>query len=73
MTWTALGSWADNPNDAKGRIMAVDGAKRWPMLPDVPTYPEAGLGNYPIDTWMALFAPADVPDAIIAQVNQRGR
>jgi tripartite-type tricarboxylate transporter receptor subunit TctC len=69
MTWTALGSWADNPNNAKGRIMAVDGAKRWPKLPDVPTYPEAGLGNYPIDTWMALFAPAGVPDAIVAQVN----
>jgi tripartite-type tricarboxylate transporter receptor subunit TctC len=69
MTWTALGSWADNPNDAKGRIVAVDGLKRWPTLPDVPTYPEAGLGNYPIHTWMGLFAPAGVPDAIIAQVN----
>ena len=69
MTWTALGSWADNPNDAKGRILALDGAKRSPKLPDVPTYPEAGLGDYPIHTWMALFAPADVPDAIIAQVN----
>ena len=46
--------------------MAVDGAKRSPKLPDVPIYPEAGLGNYPIHTWMALFAPAGVPDAIIA-------
>jgi tripartite-type tricarboxylate transporter receptor subunit TctC len=69
MTWTALGSWADNPNDAKGRILAVDGARRSPKLPDVPTYPEAGLGDYPIHTWMALFAPAGVPDAIVTQVN----
>jgi tripartite-type tricarboxylate transporter receptor subunit TctC len=69
MTWTALGSWADNPNDRKGRVVALDGAKRSPKLPDVPTYPEAGLGNYPIHTWMGLFAPADVPDAIVTQVN----
>src|SRR6516164_350924 len=70
MTWTALGSWADNPNDSKGRIVAIDGAKRWPLLPDVPIYAEAGLGNYPIHTWMGLFAPADTPDDVITKVNQ---
>jgi tripartite-type tricarboxylate transporter receptor subunit TctC len=70
MTWTALGSWADNPNDSKGRIVAIDGAKRSPLLPDVPIYAEAGLGNYPIHTWMGLFAPAETPDAIIVKVNQ---
>ncbi len=70
MTWTALGSWADNPNDSKGRIVAIDGAKRSPLLPDVPIYAEAGLGNYPIHTWMGLFAPADTPDDIIVKVNQ---
>ncbi len=70
MTWTALGSWADNPNDSKGRIVAIDGAKRSPLLPDVPIYAEAGLGNYPIHTWMGLFAPADTPDDVITRVNQ---
>jgi tripartite-type tricarboxylate transporter receptor subunit TctC len=70
MTWTALGSWADNPNDSKGRIVAIDGAKRSPLLPDVPIYAEAGLGNYPIHTWMGLFAPADTPDDVITKVNQ---
>jgi tripartite-type tricarboxylate transporter receptor subunit TctC len=70
MTWTALGSWADNPNDSKGRIVAIDGAKRSPLLPDVPIYVEAGLGNYPIHTWMGLFAPADTPDEVITRVNQ---
>jgi len=70
MTWTALGSWADNPNDSKGRIVAIDGAKRSPLLPDVPIYAEAGLGNYPIHTWMGLFVPADTPDDVITKVNQ---
>ncbi len=70
MTWTALGSWADNPNDSKGRIVAIDGAKRSPLLPDVPIYAEAGLGNYPIHTWMGLFAPAETPDDVITRVNE---
>jgi tripartite-type tricarboxylate transporter receptor subunit TctC len=70
MTWTALGSWADNPGDAKGKIMTLDSDKRSPQIPNVPTYPEAGLGDYPIHTWMGLFAPSGVPDAIIAQVNK---
>jgi tripartite-type tricarboxylate transporter receptor subunit TctC len=50
--------------------VAIDGAKRSPLLPDVPIYAEAGLGNYPIHTWMGLFAPAETPDAIIVKVNQ---
>ena len=70
MTWTALGSWAENPNDSKGRIVAIDGATRSPLLPEVPIYAEAGLGNYPIHTWMGLFAPAETPDDVITQVNQ---
>src|SRR5262245_5155180 len=69
MTWTALGSWADNPNDRKGRVVALDGAKRSPKLTDVPTTPEAGLGNYPIHTWMGLFARVGVTESVVAQVN----
>ena len=69
MTWTALGNWADNPNDAKGKIMTLDSLQRSPKIPTVPTYREAGLGDYPIHTWAALFAPGDVPDAVVAQVN----
>ncbi len=71
MTWTALGNWADNPNDSKGRIVTLDALKRSPKIPDVPTYGEAGLGEYPIHTWLGMFAPAGVPDAIIEQVNRQ--
>jgi tripartite-type tricarboxylate transporter receptor subunit TctC len=69
MTWTALGNWADNPNEAKGRILVQDGDKRSAKLPNVPTYREGGLGDYPIVTWMGLFAPGETPDAIVTQLN----
>lgn len=71
MTWTALGNWADNPGDAKGRILVQDATKRSARLPDVPTYAEAGLGDFPIHTWIGLFAPAGAPDAIVEQVNRQ--
>ena len=71
LTYTALGNWADNPGDAKGRILVQDGARRSARLPNVPTVGEAGLGEFPIKTWIGLFAPGGVPDAIIDQVNRQ--
>jgi tripartite-type tricarboxylate transporter receptor subunit TctC len=70
MTWTALGNWSDNPNDSNGKVMVADSLKRSPKMPNVPTYAEVGLGEYPIHTWMALFAPRGVPVNIVAQINK---
>lgn len=71
LTYTALGNWAENPGDAKGRILVQDGAKRSARLSNIPTVAEAGLGEFPIKTWIGLFAPSGVPDAIIEQVNRQ--
>ena len=69
LTWTAVGNWADNPDERKGRIFAIDGVQRSPVIAHVPTYAEVGIRDYPIRTWMGLFAPSGVPDAVIARVN----
>ena len=71
MTYSALGTWAnDNPNEEKGRVMVQDFPKRSPRLPDAPTYAEAGI-DFPITTWVGLFAPAGVPTDIINQINKQ--
>lgn len=70
MTWTALGNWSDNPNNSKGTVLVQDSVKRSVKMPDVPTYAEVGFGDYPIHTWMGLFAPRGTPPEIIAQVNK---
>ena len=44
--------------------------KRSPALPDVPTIDEAGVSGYAADSWLAMFAPAGVPDDIVQKVNQ---
>ena len=71
MTYSALGSWADNPGDTKGRIMVQDTKTRSPKLPEVPIYEEAGLGGFPMATWVGLFAPAGTPDVIPEQINKQ--
>jgi len=48
----------------KIRALAVTGAKRSPLLPDVPTMQEAGLKNFEFYSWYGLWAPAKLPDAI---------
>jgi len=69
MTWTALGNWTDNPDDSKGRILVQGSDPRSPQFPNIPNYREAGLGSFPLSTWLGLFAPGQTPNAIVAQIN----
>jgi len=48
----------------KARVLAVAGARRSPLVPEVPTFRELG---YPIEAsaWYALFAPAGTPKPLI--------
>ena len=53
------------------RPLAVTTHKRTSILPDVPTVAEAtGLKDYEVDSWYALFAPAKVPDEVVALMNK---
>ncbi|MGE5669779.1 MAG: Bug family tripartite tricarboxylate transporter substrate binding protein [Betaproteobacteria bacterium] len=51
--------------DGKLRALAVTGAHRSPLLPDVPTVEEAGVPDYEAYVWMGLFAPKGTPKPII--------
>lgn len=51
------------------RALGVTGAKRLPLLPEVPTIAEAGVPGYEIEAWFALFAPAGVPAPVVTRLN----
>ncbi len=42
---------------------------RSPALPDVPTTKEAGMPEYEVSAWNALFAPKGTPAPIVAKLN----
>ncbi len=52
------------------RALAVTGAKRSPLLPDVPTFAEAGLPAFEIPLRWGIAAPAGTPRPIIDKLNQ---
>ncbi len=51
------------------KAYAIATPERSPALPDVPTTKEAGMPDYVVSAWNALFAPKDTPKAIVAQLN----
>ncbi len=53
------------------RALAVTTRKRTPAAPDVPTVAEElNLPDYEVDSWVAMFAPAKTPAAIIARMQK---
>jgi len=51
----------------KAYAIATD--KRSPALPDVPTSTEAGLPEFKVSAWNALFAPKGTPKDVVAKLN----
>lgn len=51
------------------RALAVSSAERLPALPDVPSIAEGGVGNYYINAWHGLLAPAGTPPEIVGQLS----
>jgi tripartite-type tricarboxylate transporter receptor subunit TctC len=59
-----------NIREGKIRALAVTGAARSAVLPDVPTVAEAGLPGYESVLWQAIVAPAAMPKEIVARLNR---
>jgi tripartite-type tricarboxylate transporter receptor subunit TctC len=55
-----------------GRVkaLAVSDIARSPLFPGLPTIAEAGLADFNVTGWNAIFAPAGTPGAVIARLNQ---
>ena len=55
----------------KLRALAVTTRKRTPTAPEIPTVAEElNLPDYEVDSWVAIFAPAKTPAAIIARIQK---
>lgn len=50
-------------------LIAMTGAQRSHLFPNVPTVAEAGIPDYNITTWWGVVAPAGTPAAIVNRLN----
>ena len=51
------------------KVLAVAGNKRSPLLPEVQTFKEAGIGGFQPSSWFALMGVAGTPNDVIEKLN----
>ncbi|MDR2240661.1 MAG: hypothetical protein LBE33_09480 [Zoogloeaceae bacterium] len=51
------------------KAYAIATEARSPALPDIPTTAEAGLPEFKVSAWNALFAPKGTPQDVVAKLN----
>ena len=63
-------AWA-NPATARGhvqagkmKVLAIAGTRRVSIMPQVPTFAEQGFAGFDIDSWIGVYAPANLPSDI---------
>ena len=53
----------------KLKALAVTGKSRHPGMPQVPTVAEAGLSNFELESWVAIYAPAGTPAPVLQKLS----
>lgn len=55
-----------------GRVrgLGLSSQRRFPLLPEVPTFAETGLPQYTFGSWYGILAPARTPSAIVERLNR---
>jgi tripartite-type tricarboxylate transporter receptor subunit TctC len=70
VAFAPYGAVAPLLRSGKLKALAVTGATRLPVLPDVPTMRESGLVDYEFNAWLGVLAPAGASKATVDRVNE---
>ena len=69
LTITSIPTVLPHIRTGKLRALANGSLKRSTVLPDVPSYAEAGLPGFESVTWYGLFGPARLPPALVKEMS----
>ena len=70
LLWVSIPAAAQFVKTGKVKALAVSTVKRSAAFPDVPTMQEAGVPDFNVDSWYAMFVPAKTPRPIIDKLNK---
>lgn len=59
-----------NIKGGKARLLAVSGTKRLSVLPDVPTFAEAGVKDFGLINFTGLWAPKGTPSSVMERLQK---
>ena len=69
MIFTTLPSSTSFARSGQLRVVALSSKQRSPVMPDVPTFIEAGVPDYEVYYWYGLMAPAATPIDIRRRIH----
>jgi tripartite-type tricarboxylate transporter receptor subunit TctC len=70
LLWVSSPAAAQFVKSGKLKALAVSTQKRSAAFPDVPTMQEAGVPDFEVDSWYAMFVPAKTPQPVIDKLNR---
>ncbi|MCU0919422.1 MAG: tripartite tricarboxylate transporter substrate binding protein [Burkholderiaceae bacterium] len=70
LLWVSIPAAAQFVKTGKLKALGVSTLKRSAAFPDVPTLQEAGVPDFEVDSWYAMFVPAKTPKAVIDKLNR---
>ncbi|MBS0448363.1 MAG: tripartite tricarboxylate transporter substrate binding protein [Proteobacteria bacterium] len=70
LLWVSIPAAAQFVKTGKVKALAVSTVKRSAAFPDVPTMQEAGVADFNVDSWYAMFVPAKTPKPVIDKLNK---
>jgi tripartite-type tricarboxylate transporter receptor subunit TctC len=71
--WAPISAGLSQIKSGKLRPLAVTTAKRNPVLPDVPSMPEAGVKGGESALWVAMWGPAGMSPELVNKINADAR
>ncbi len=69
LLWVPIPAAANFVKAGKLKALAVSTTKRSAVFPDVPTMIESGFKDFEVDSWYAMFVPANTPKAAVDRLN----
>lgn len=69
LSFATIGSVLPHIRSGKLTPLAVASRQRSALLPQVPTFDEAGVKGFVVDTWYGLMAPAGTPAEVIRKLE----